>query len=231
MTKNILIIGASSDIGLEISKLATADGHNIYATSRDDANANNFDNFIQLDPNKNLDELDDLPEDIDGLVYCPGTINLRSLQRLTLEDIKNEMEVNFYGAFNIIKKVLPNLKKNDGASVVLFSTVAVKTGMPMHSSIAAAKGAVEGLAKSLAAELAPRVAINCIAPSIVDTKLAANILSTEERKHASADRHPLKSIGTPKLIAQSAYQLLAAKENWITGQIIAIDGGLSSLKI
>ena len=114
--------------------------------------------------------------------------------------------------------------------MVLFSTVAVKTGLPMHSSIAAAKGAVEGLAKSLAAELAPRVAINCIAPSIVDTKLAASILSTDERKQASADRHPLKYIGTPKLIAQSAYHLLAAKENWMTGQIIAIDGGLSSLK-
>ena len=230
MTKNILIIGASSDIGLEICKLANADGHNIYATSRDDANANNFDNFIQLDPNKSLDELDDLPEDIDGLVYCPGTINLRSLQRLTLEDIKNEMEVNFYGAFNIIKKVLPNLKKNDGASVVLFSSVAVKTGMPMHSSIAAAKGAVEGLAKSLAAELAPRVAINCIAPSIVDTKLAANILSTDERKQASADRHPLKTIGSINSIANSAYFLLQAKENWISGQIFRPDGGLSALK-
>lgn len=230
MTKNILIIGASSDIGLEICKLANADGHNIYATSRDDANANNFDNFIQLDPNKSLDELDDLPENIDGLVYCPGTINLRSLQRLTLEDIKNEMEVNFYGAFNIIKKVLPNLKKNDGASVVLFSTVAVKTGMPMHSSIAAAKGAVEGLAKSLAAELAPRVAINCIAPSIVDTKLAANILSTDERKQASADRHPLKTIGSINSIANSAYFLLQAKENWISGQIFRPDGGLSALK-
>ena len=230
MTKNILIIGASSDIGLEICKLANADGHNIYATSRDDANANNFDNFIQLDPNKSLDVLDDLPENIDGLVYCPGTINLRSLQRLTLEDIKNEMEVNFYGAFNIIKKVLPNLKKNDGASVVLFSTVAVKTGMPMHSSIAAAKGAVEGLAKSLAAELAPRVAINCIAPSIVDTKLAANILSTDERKQASADRHPLKTIGSINSIANSAYFLLQAKENWISGQIFRPDGGLSALK-
>jgi NAD(P)-dependent dehydrogenase (short-subunit alcohol dehydrogenase family) len=230
MTKNILIIGASSDIGLEICKLANADGHNIYATSRDDASANNFDNFIQLDPNKSLDVLDDLPEDIDGLVYCPGTINLRSLQRLTLEDIKNEMEVNFYGAFNIIKKVLPNLKKNDGASVVLFSTVAVKTGMPMHSSIAAAKGALEGLAKSLAAELAPRVAINCLAPSIVDTKLAANILSTDERKQASADRHPLKTIGSINSIANSAYFLLQAKENWISGQIFRPDGGLSALK-
>lgn len=230
MTKNILIIGASSDIGLEICKLANADGHNIYATSRDDANANNFDNFIQLDPNKSLDVLDDLPEDIDGLVYCPGTINLRSLQRLTLEDIKNEMEVNFYGAFNIIKKVLTNLKKNDGASVVLFSTVAVKTGMPMHSSIAAAKGALEGLAKSLAAELAPRVAINCVAPSIVDTKLAANILSTDERKQASADRHPLKTIGSINSIANSAYFLLQAKENWISGQIFRPDGGLSALK-
>ena len=230
MTKNILIIGASSDIGLEICKLANADGHNIYATSRDDASANNFDNFIQLNPNKSLDVLDDLPEDIDGLVYCPGTINLRSLQRLTLEDIKNEMEVNFYGAFNIIKKVLPNLKKNDGASVVLFSTVAVKTGMPMHSSIAAAKGALEGLAKSLAAELAPRVAINCVAPSIVDTKLAANILSTDERKQASADRHPLKTIGSINSIANSAYFLLQAKENWISGQIFRPDGGLSALK-
>tara|TARA_B100001559_G_scaffold66687_1_gene54087 strand:- start:725 stop:1417 length:693 start_codon:yes stop_codon:yes gene_type:complete len=230
MTKNILIIGASSDIGLEICKLANADGHNIYATSRDDVNANNFDNFIQLDPNKSLDVLDDLPEDIDGLVYCPGTINLRSLQRLTLEDIKNEMEVNFYGAFNIIKKVLPNLKKNDGASVVLFSTVAVKTGMPMHSSIAAAKGALEGLAKSLAAELAPRVAINCVAPSIVDTKLATNILSTDERKQASADRHPLKTIGSINSIANSAYFLLQAKENWISGQIFRPDGGLSALK-
>ena len=230
MTKNILIIGASSDIGLEICKLANADGHNIYATSRDDVNANNFDNFIQLDPNKSLDVMDDLPEDIDGLVYCPGTINLRSLQRLTLEDIKNEMEVNFYGAFNIIKKVLPNLKKNDGASVVLFSTVAVKTGMPMHSSIAAAKGALEGLAKSLAAELAPRVAINCVAPSIVDTKLAANILSTDERKKASADRHPLKTIGSINSIANSAYFLLQAKENWISGQIFRPDGGLSALK-
>ena len=230
MTKNILIIGASSDIGLEICKLANADGHNIYATSRDNVNANNFDNFIQLDPNKSLDVLDDLPENIDGLVYCPGTINLRSLQRLTLEDIKNEMEVNFYGAFNIIKKVLPNLKKNDGASVVLFSTVAVKTGMPMHSSIAAAKGALEGLAKSLAAELAPRVAINCVAPSIVDTKLAANILSTDERKQASADRHPLKTIGSINSIANSAYFLLQAKENWISGQIFRPDGGLSALK-
>ena len=230
MEKNILIIGANSDIGLEISNLATADGHNIYATSRDDANINNFENFFQLDPNNSLDTLDDLPEDIHGLVYCPGSINLRSLQRLTLDDIKNEMEINFYGAFNIIKKVLPNLKKNEGASVVLFSTVAVKTGMPMHSSIAAAKGAVEGLAKSLAAELAPRVAINCVAPSIVDTKLAANILSTDERKQASADRHPLKAIGSSNTIANSAYYLLKAKENWITGQIIRPDGGLSSLK-
>ena len=102
--------------------------------------------------------------------------------------------------------------------------------MPMHSSIAAAKGAVEGLAKSLAAELAPRVAINCVAPSIVDTKLAANILSTDERKQASADRHPLKTIGSINSIANSAYFLLQAKENWISGQIFRPDGGLSALK-
>lgn len=230
MTKNILIIGGNSDIGLEINNLAKAEGHSVYGTSRDETTSSNYDNFIHLDPNQNLDALDNIPEDIHGLVYCPGTINLKSLQRLTLEDVKAEMEVNFYGAFNVIKKVLPNLKKNDGASVVLFSTVAANTGMPMHSSIAASKSALEGFAISLAAELAPRVAINCVAPSIVDTKLASHILSTDERKEASAQRHPLKSIGTSKSIATSAYFLLSAKENWITGQVISADGGLSTLK-
>ena len=230
MTKNILIIGGNSDIGLEINNLAKAEGHSVYGTSRDEAISSNYDNFIHLDPNQNLDALDNIPEDIHGLVYCPGTINLKSLQRLTLEDVKAEMEVNFYGAFNVIKKVLPNLKKNDGASVVLFSTVAANTGMPMHSSIAASKSALEGFAISLAAELAPRVAINCVAPSIVDTKLASHILSTDERKEASAQRHPLKSIGTSKSIAALAYFLLGAKENWITGQVISADGGLSTLK-
>jgi NAD(P)-dependent dehydrogenase (short-subunit alcohol dehydrogenase family) len=230
MTKNILIIGGNSDIGLEINNLAKAEGHSVYGTSRDETTSSNYDNFIHLDPNQNLDALDNIPEDIHGLVYCPGTINLKSLQRLTLEDVKVEMEVNFYGAFNVIKKVLPNLKKNDGASVVLFSTVAANTGMPMHSSIAASKSALEGFAISLAAELAPRVAINCVAPSIVDTKLASHILSTDERKEASAQRHPLKSIGTSKSIATSAYFLLSAKENWITGQVISADGGLSTLK-
>ena len=230
MTKNIIIIGGSSDIGLEIKNLARAEGHTVYGTSRDEAVSDNYDNFIHLDPNQNLDALDEIPEDIHGLVYCPGTINLKSLQRLTLEDVKAEMEVNFYGAFNVIKKVLPNLKKNDGASIVLFSTVAANTGMPMHSSIAASKSALEGFAISLAAELAPRVAINCVAPSIVDTKLASHILSTDERKAASAERHPLKSIGTSKSIATSAYFLLGAKENWITGQVISADGGLSTLK-
>ena len=230
MTKNILIIGGNSDIGLEINNLAKAEGHSVYGTSRDETTSSNYDNFIHLDPNQSLDALDNIPEDIHGLVYCPGTINLKSLQRLTLEDVKAEMEVNFYGAFNVIKKVLPNLKKNDGASVVLFSTVAANTGMPMHSSIAASKSALEGFAISLAAELAPRVAINCIAPSIVDTKLASHILSTDERKEASAQRHPLKSIGTSKSIATSAYFLLNAKENWITGQVISADGGLSTLK-
>ena len=230
MTKNILIIGGNSDIGLEINNLAKAEGHSVYGTSRDETTSSNYDNFIHLDPNQSLDALDNIPEDIHGLVYCPGTINLKSLQRLTLEDVKAEMEVNFYGAFNVIRKVLPNLKKNDGASVVLFSTVAANTGMPMHSSIAASKSALEGFAISLAAELAPRVAINCVAPSIVDTKLASHILSTDERKEASAQRHPLKSIGTSKSIATSAYFLLSAKENWITGQVISADGGLSTLK-
>ena len=186
--------------------------------------------FFQLDPNDDLSQLDELPESIDGLLYCPGSITLKSLQRMDLVDVQEDMKINFEGAFNIVKKVLPNLKKDAGASVVFISSVAAISGMTFHSSISASKAALEGFARSLAAELAPRVAVNCIAPSLTNTPLAASLLGDEKRIQASEERHPLNAIGDPKAIAGVIYGLLSAKENWITGQTISVDGGLSTLR-
>ena len=186
--------------------------------------------FFQLDPNDDLSQLDELPDSIDGLLYCPGSITLKSLQRMDLVDVQEDMKINFEGAFNIVKKVLPNLKKDAGASVVFISSVAAISGMTFHSSISASKAALEGFARSLAAELAPRVAVNCIAPSLTNTPLAASLLGDEKRIQASEERHPLNAIGDPKAIAGVIYGLLSAKENWITGQTISVDGGLSTLR-
>ena len=229
MKKNILIIGGSSLIGQEVTALVRAAGDHPIITSRTDMALQDGD-FFQLDPNDDLSQLDELPESIDGLLYCPGSITLKSLQRMDLVDVQEDMKINFEGAFNIVKKVLPNLKKDAGASVVFISSVAAISGMTFHSSISASKAALEGFARSLAAELAPRVAVNCIAPSLTNTPLAASLLGDEKRIQASEERHPLNAIGDPKAIAGVIYGLLSAKENWITGQTISVDGGLSTLR-
>ena len=229
MKKNILIIGGGSLIGQEVTALIQAAGDNPIVTSRSLMVIEDGD-FFQLDPNENLSQLDALPESIDGFLYCPGSISLKSLQRMDLADIQEDMKINFEGAFNVVKKVLPNLKKDAGASVVFISSVAATSGMTFHTSISASKAALEGFARSLAAELAPRVAVNCIAPSLTNTPLAANLLSDDKRIKASEERHPLNAIGDPKVIAGVIYGLLSAKENWITGQTINVDGGLSTLR-
>ena len=229
MKKNILIIGGSSLIGQEVTALVQAAGDYPIITSRTDMAVQDG-VFFQLDPNDDLSQLDELPESIDGLLYCPGSITLKSLQRMDLVDVQEDMKINFEGAFNIVKKVLPNLKKDAGASVVFISSVAAISGMTFHSSISASKAALEGFARSLAAELAPRVAVNCIAPSLTNTPLAASLLGDEKRIQASEERHPLNAIGDPKAIAGVIYGLLSAKENWITGQTISVDGGLSTLR-
>ena len=229
MKKNILIIGGSSLIGQEVTALVRAAGDHPIITSRTDMALQDGD-FFQLDPNDDLSLLDKLPESIDGLLYCPGSITLKSLQRMDLVDVQEDMKINFEGAFNIVKKVLPNLKKDAGASVVFISSVAAISGMTFHSSISASKAALEGFARSLAAELAPRVAVNCIAPSLTNTPLAASLLGDEKRIQASEERHPLNAIGDPTVIAGVIYGLLYAKENWITGQTISVDGGLSTLR-
>lgn len=231
--KNIFIVGGSSGIGLELVKVLSDNHHEIYVGSRtaDTLAKNPGVHHIPMDVTAETLDLETLPETLQGLVYCPGTIVLKPFQRLTIDDFKEDFDINLLGAVKVIQGCLKQLKKSQtGASIVLFSTVAVKTGMAFHASVASAKAAVEGLTRSLAAEFAPRIRVNAIAPSLTDTPLAQNLLASEEKRKASADRHPLKRVGRPQEIAGSAAFLLSDAGAWITGQVLPIDGGMSSLR-
>lgn len=231
--KNIVIIGCGQGIGLAAAKILS-ENHQVIGISRTenpDLEKLNID-FHQMDIlTGNLDEIN-FPDIVDGLVYAPGSINLKPFNRLTLEDFKNDFEINVLGAVKIIQKLLPNLKKSESASVVLFSSVAAKLGMPFHASISASKSAVEGLTKSLSAELSSqKIRVNAVAPSLTDTNLASQLLSTPEKREASGKRHPLQRVGNPEEIAKMAEFLLSENSSWITGQIIGIDGGMGSVKL
>lgn len=231
--KNIIIAGAGKGIGLKTAELLK-DTNQLFTIARNNTPELSAlsTKFYQLDlVTDNLDTLNDLPETIEGLVYCPGSINLKPFNRLTAQDFLNDFTQNVLGAVSLIQKLLPKLKRAGGASIVLFSTVAVKLGMPFHASIAASKAAVEGLAKSLAAELASaKIRVNVIAPSLTDTPLAANLLNTEEKKEAAGKRHPLQRVGTAEEMAQLVSFLLSDNSSWITGQVIGVDGGMGSLR-
>jgi NAD(P)-dependent dehydrogenase (short-subunit alcohol dehydrogenase family) len=222
----ILVAGASRGIGAAVVRKLRASGHEVLATARQpDGNATTL-AFDATDPSPSLA----LPEKLDGLVYCPGTVNLKPFHRLTSAEIQHDLEVNTLGAVRLMQLALPALKKSDRASVVLFSTIAVGTGLPMHASIAMAKGAIEGLARSLAAEWAPKIRVNVIAPSLTDTPLVAPLVSTPEKKEASAARHPLKRIGDADETAAWVEHLLGPASGFMTGQVIRLDGGMSSVR-
>ena len=232
-SKNYFVIGGSSGIGLEIVRTLNQAGHHVLVGSRTKDQLIGLDgvHHLTLDVKSDSFRLDGLPDVLDGMVYCPGTIQLRSFQRLSVADFVEDLNVNYLGAVKLIQAVLTRLKKSKSvASVVLFSTVAVQTGMPFHASIAGAKAAVEGLTRSLAAEFAPRMRFNAIAPSLTDTPLADLLLSNEDKRKASADRHTLKRIGSAREMAGVAVYLLSEDSAWITGQIISVDGGMSSLR-
>ena len=170
------------------------------------------------------------PESLDGLIYFPGSISLKPFHRLSAEDFLTDFRINCLGAISAIQSALPALKASASASIVLFSTVACAQGMPFHASIAAAKGAVEGMAKSLAAELAPKIRVNVIAPSLTATALATNLLNSDAKREAAARRHPLQQVGNPDDVAALAAFLLSDESKFITGQILRPDGGLSSVR-
>lgn len=230
--KNIVVIGASSGIGLELVKKLFKD-NKIFAFSRtkgelpDDPHVE----WKEFDVTKDELTKDDLPDTIEGFAYCPGTINLKPLRGLKPEDVLHDFEVNALGGFKVFQSVQRQMKKAKTSSAVFFSTVAVQQGMPYHSSVSMAKGAVEGLVRSLAAEFAPSVRVNAIAPSLTDTPLASRLLSTPERKDGSAQRHPLKRVGTTEDIASAAAFLLSDNSSWITGEVMKVDGGMGNLKL
>lgn len=230
--KNYLIIGGSSGIGKALAEQLANKGNRVYATYFQNKITSNNDllTYHPLSIEESAFDLSFLPEKLDGLAYCPGKIELKPFQRIKSEDMLADYNFQVLGFFNILKATISNLKASDQGSVVVFSTVAVQTGFPFHAQVSASKGALEGLTRSLAAELAPSVRVNCIAPSITDTPLAARLLSNEDKKEANAQRHPLKKIGQPEDIAEMAAFLLSAKSSWITGQVFHLDGGISTIK-
>lgn len=230
--KNYLIIGGSSGIGKALAEMLAKEKHTVYATYCNNPIQSN-EHGIQysfLDVMSDSIALDHLPETLDGMVYCPGSINLAPFRRITHESFLADFELQVGGAIKVMQDVFPRLKKVDNAAVVLFSTVAVQTGFNFHSQVAASKGAIEGLTRALAAEYAPSIRVNAIAPSITHTPLAEKLLGNDEKKERNAERHPLKKIGSPDDIAAMAAFLLSEKASWMTGQIVHIDGGMSSIK-
>lgn len=229
MKKNILLIGGSSGIGLSLINQISEE-YNVFVACRSNESLPENINYIKYDVLN--DELDTslIPDTIDSFIYFPGSINLRPFKSLSLESFKDDLEINLIGLIKSLKSVLKNLTNSNSASIVLFSTVAVQRGMPFHTSVSSSKGAIEGLAKSLAAELSPKIRVNVIAPSIVNTPLANRFLNNEIKIEKSANRHPLKRIGNPNDISNLIDYLISEKSSWITGQIIAIDGGLSTIE-
>jgi NAD(P)-dependent dehydrogenase (short-subunit alcohol dehydrogenase family) len=228
--KTYLIIGGSSGIGAALVANLEANNHQVIATFNAHPQTNTA-NVKYVHYNV-LDTIpaNFIPEQLDGLVYCPGAIVLKPFARFTQEDFLKDYQLQVTGAATIIQAALPALKKVDQASVVLFSTIAVQRGFNFHSMVAASKGAIEGITRALAAEFAPKIRFNCIAPSITDTPLASNLLNTPEKIEANAQRHPLKKIGNAGDIAKMAAFLLSDDSAWMTGEIIHLDGGMHSIK-
>ena len=229
--KNILLIGGSYGIGLAIAKELQYE-NKVFVASRTNEAINDM-NVTHIPFDAATDVLDTalLPEVIDGFVYCPGSINLRPFRGLKPEAFESDLQINFISMIKVLQSVLPNLSAANQSSVVLFSSVAAGMGMPFHTSVAAAKGAIEGFAKALAAEYAPKIRVNVIAPSLTDTPLAEKFLSSEEKKEKSAQRHPLKRVGTVEDMAKTARFLLSEDSSWISGQIFHVDGGMSTLLV
>jgi NAD(P)-dependent dehydrogenase (short-subunit alcohol dehydrogenase family) len=230
--KNNVIIGAGKGIGLEISRLMNKESQ-IFALSRtiSDELVSLTNNYFEFDTNKDdYSSLNELPDQIDTLIFCPGSITLKPFHRITEEEFLADFQQNVLGAIKAIQFFLPRLKKSSSASVVLFSSVAAQVGMTFHASVSVSKGAIESLTKSLASEYAPTIRVNCIAPSLILTPLAEKLTSTPEKIESAALRHPLKRIGNVRDIAEMAVFLSSDKSTWITGQVFHVDGGMSNLK-
>lgn len=228
--KNILVVGASTGIGHEIAKTIIEQGGKVYVAGRNKPDLDvEFFAWDALNPDETV--FKSLPAELHGLIYCPGTINLKPFSRLSLDDFTNDWKINTLGAVAAVQPNINRLKKAGGAGVVFFSSVAANTGLSFHASISTAKGGIQGLAIALAAELAPaKIRFNVVAPSLTDTPMAGNLLSSEDKKEASAKRHPLGRVGTTADIAAAATYLASDEASWVTGQVFGVDGGIGKLK-
>ncbi len=225
--RNYLIVGGSSGIGKSVVEKLSDENSRVFSTYNNTVISEK--NYSYLDVTESEINFDFLPEKLDGIVYCPGSINLKPFNRIKPEEFAADYNLQVLGAIKTIQNVLPKLKKSENASIVLFSTVAVQNGFNFHSQVSASKGAIEGLTKALAAEFSPSIRVNAIAPSLTDTPLAEKLLNSEAKKEANAQRHPLKKIGSASDIAEMAVFLLSEKSKWITGQIMKVDGGMSTI--
>tara|TARA_B100000530_G_scaffold333308_1_gene281079 strand:+ start:340 stop:987 length:648 start_codon:yes stop_codon:yes gene_type:complete len=212
--KKILLIGSNSDIAKSLVK----------------ENKFEFINLSSQTSNFNILEKSTFPQlnSIDGLVYFPGSINLKPFNNLKEKDFKQDYEINVLGLINCLQFYHNSF--NENASVVTISSIAANFGMPFHSSISMCKSSVEALTKSLAAEWAPKIRLNCIAPSLISTKLSERLINSELKKEKISEKHPLKKIGDTDDISYIISFLLSEKSKWITGQIIRADGGLSNIR-
>lgn len=229
MSKTILIAGASSQIAQNCIAMCQQKGYNIIALSRQSLHIPGVE-CHQINDYQ-TESLPLIEEELHGIVYFPGSIQLKPFGRVSMEDFKSEMEIHAWGAVEVLQKYTPLIPKTSNGSVVLIGSVAAKIGMPFHASVSMAKGAIHGLALALAAEWAPRIRVNVVAPSLTETPMADRLINTPEKREFIAKKNPMGKIGTPDDIAAAINYLLSDEAQWVTGQVISVDGGMSSLKL